>query len=83
VLESPLGAARPISRGVVLQAIFGMLVGMVAALVLALFREKARLASDSRSAELDEFRALRAQAVGEWRRVLPWRRGGGDPRRAG
>jgi uncharacterized protein involved in exopolysaccharide biosynthesis len=71
-LETPAGAARPIPRGVVLQVLFGLLLGAVIALVLALLREKARLAAASRSAELDEFRTLRAGMARDLKRVVPW-----------
>jgi uncharacterized protein involved in exopolysaccharide biosynthesis len=71
VLESPQGAARPLSRGVVPQTGFGVLLGLAIAISLALVREKARLAASTRSPELDEFVRLRAQVPRPLRWLVP------------
>jgi uncharacterized protein involved in exopolysaccharide biosynthesis len=71
VLETPEGAARRVSRGTVLQAIFGAFMGFVLAVVIALVRDKARRAASTRSPELDEFERLRAQTARPLRWLIP------------
>jgi len=71
VLETPEGAARRVARGTVLQGIFGALVGFVLAVVIALLRDKARLAASTRTPELEEFERLRAATAPPLRWLIP------------
>jgi uncharacterized protein involved in exopolysaccharide biosynthesis len=71
VLETPEGAARRVSRGTALQAIFGAFVGFILAVVIALLRDKARRAASTPGPELEEFERLRAGTAPPLRWLLP------------
>jgi uncharacterized protein involved in exopolysaccharide biosynthesis len=79
ILEAPEGSSQKDSRGGFSKLILALILGSGLAFCLALGREFARRAREANRVDYQEFVRLRQEAV---RRLVPWRRNGGDRRAA-
>ena len=70
VLETPEGTAAPQSRGTIGRTFTGLVLGLLAALFVALLRESARSARNARDADFEEFLTLRSAVVGDLGRLV-------------
>lgn len=71
VIESPQGTAEEQARGTIFQGIFGLLVGLILAVLLAFAREQVRTARASGDQEFQEFESLRRAAFRDLRSLVP------------